>query len=85
MVKPGPLAGLFLYVDRPRAAWPMPLHACPRHRCPHQATLHRDPAREAEHRTIHRGELTEMRGGLTAEEYRWKLIKKGARVPQAIQ
>jgi len=60
----------------------MPLHewphsTCPRNSSPHQATLYWDRAREAEDIPFTDEQLAAMRGGLTAEEYRWRLIKKG--------
>lgn len=43
-----------------------------RRRSPYKATLHRDQARVP----FTEEQLTAMRGGLTAEEYRWKLIRE---------
>ena len=39
--------------------------------------LHRDTARAwGREGALHRGAANAMRGGLTAEEYRWKLIRE---------
>jgi len=50
--------------------------ARPRHRRAHEATPHRDTReRDGSRVPFTEEQLTAMRGGQTAEEYRWKLFR----------
>jgi hypothetical protein len=70
-------------VDAESEAWPIDELGL-RDRRPHDTTLHRDQARAPQRCVpLTEEQLTAMRGGLTAEEYRWKLIREWLDLPCA--